>query len=1689
MKKFLLSFAIVMAGFTAFSQLNNSWIDYSKTYYKFPLAKDTVCRISQATLAASGLNSVDAAHFQLWRNGKQVRLFTSIPSGVFGANDYIEFWGEMNDGKPDKDLYRDANYQFTEKYSLSTDTAIYYLTVNTTASQNLRYTLSPNIVTGNTLPADAYFMRKIESFYKNSINQGYAAVIGEYVYSSSYDIGEAWMSNGAGSGGVIAKDFTGMNRYAAGPPNSVTFTVGAVGNGLIARDVICQFYSTIIYQTPMPFFNMVKDTVRNIPLSLLASATNLPVRIGHNGINDNGGIKVSNFSVTYPATFNFNNEKSFYFELEPNANGNYIKISNFSHGGLQPILYDYTNGRRYLGDITTIDTVKFVLPPSSVIRKFNLVSQDNSNVNLITSLTSKTFINYGAAANQGDYIIISHPVLYNDGSGVNNVDLYKQYRSSAAGGSYNAKIYDINELTEQFAFGIKKHPAAIRDFVRYANQQYTIKPKYVFLIGRGMGYIDYTQIQSDPVANQLNLVQSFGWPASDILLVSEPGSLAPLTAVGRLGAVNGTEVGIYLNKVKEFEQAQNSTTQTLAVKGWMKDVLLASGPADSSERQEFAGYLNTYGSMLKDTLFGGYPTLVEKSSVAAIEQQQSALIERLMNNGLGYVKYFGHSSANDLAINLNFPENYTNQGKYPFFHVSGCTVGNFYGYRPLRPTGYSAMSLSEKYIFIPNKGSIGFLGSTHWGIAPFLNFYNQTAVNKIAKTEYGKSIGDIIKSTVTQLGSNPSLDYYTRVHLEEVNLHGDPAISINKFAKPDYVIEESLVKFNPNIITVADNSFTIDVKMRNIGRAIGDSIRVTLKHQLPNDSINILYDKVIPSIKYIDSVFITVPMNPITYKGLNKLIITLDDGNRISELSETNNTLIREFYIFEDELRPTYPYNYAIVNQQNISYQASTANPLLSTRQYVMEIDTTENFNSAFKKTYNQSGVGGAIEFKPTNLTFTDSTVYYWRVAVVPLNNANYIWNTSSFVYLANGGTGFNQSHYFQYKKNSYQDIVLDNDRIFKFTPKEELFNVRTTFFGASNQIPDFALLKGATRVQAGFYSPFGTAETEAIRFYVLDKTTLAPFKNIDNGTTGLYNSIRPIPLGNSVPGFFNFKVTTLQERQNVMTFLDDIQAGNTVILTNCASQVFTNFPQSWRADTLTLGSGNSLYHKLKNMGWSSIDSITFIRPFIFVTKKGANVPTVQVQGATNLDKLSIQLPVIGSNLGGEYTSDKFGPAKEWQELHWRGRSIENVNTDNLKVEVIGVNNLGVSTTLATIKPSQDTSLSWINANTYPYLKLKMTALDSVNGTPDQLRYWRVNAKLFPEGAVAPNILYSMRDTVEQGEKIDFKLAFKNVSQLPFDSTMKFNFIITDRNNQPHVINIPRGKLLIAGDTLTIKYQIDSKDYPGANTLFVDVNPNNHQAEQFHFNNVLYKDFYVKPDNYNPMLDVTFDGVHILNKDIVAAKPHIVVNLKDESRFMALADTALLKVQIRFPDGSLKNYFFGDVMQFTPANLGTGKNTATIDLKPIFTEDGEYELIVSGRDVVGNKAGELEYKVAFTVISKAMISNLLNYPNPFTTSTAFVFTVTGNEVPQNIRIQILTITGKIVREITKNELGPIHVGRNITEYKWDGTDTYGQKLANGVYLYRVLTNLNGKSLEKYKAEGDETDKYFNKGYGKMVIIR
>jgi hypothetical protein len=188
------------------------------------------------------------------------------------------------------------------------------------------------------------------------------------------------------------------------------------------------------------------------------------------------------------------------------------------------------------------------------------------------------------------------------------------------------------------------------------------------------------------------------------------------------------------------------------------------------------------------------------------------------------------------------------------------------------------------------------------------------------------------------------------------------------------------------------------------------------------------------------------------------------------------------------------------------------------------------------------------------------------------------------------------------------------------------------------------------------------------------------------------------------------------------------------------------------------------------------------------------------------------------------------------------------------------------------------------------------------------------------------------------------------------------------------------------------------------------------------------------------------------------------------------------------PNGDEKLVNFeGDALgqlEFMPAKLP--ENVAEVRFIPNLTEDGVYRLRVQARDASGNASGANDYQVDFEVVNKSTVTRLLNYPNPFSTSTRFVFTLTGSQIPDQIQIQIMTITGKVVREIDQFELGPLHIGDNITDFAWDGRDEFGDQLANGIYLYRVKMRMNGSAIEHRESKADE---FFTKEFGKMYLLR
>jgi len=1673
----------------------NEWINYSNTYFKFKIGVTGLYRIPQSVLSANGMGSVPVQNFQLFRNGQEVPIYTSASSGVLGGSDYIEFWGLMNDGVPDGPLYRYPSYQHTTASSLETDTAVYFLTVNPTGS-TFHYNNTANNVSGSTLSPESYFMYTAGSYFRNGgINPGYAQVVGEYIYSSSYDIGEFWSTVSIVPGTPYTDTKSNLYVYGGGPNAFIKF--GMVGTADDPRSVALTVNGTQIVDTTMNSFNDLL-TGETVPLGLISGSSSATVGYVNNSSVGTDRIVASFYELTYPRQYNFGGQGNFTFQLPARSAGYLLNITNFAISGVAtPVLYDLTNGLRYTA-VVSGSTVSFALVGTSVTSTMVLVNEDPSTVTSVTGLTSKTFENMSVAGNQGNYVIIANSILYNDGTGdgVNPVNDYKAYRSSPAGGGYDVQIYDINELIDQFGYGIKKDPLSIQNFMRYARTLWSVKPQFLFILGHGLCYNDYntySEQQHSPLADQLDLVPTWGYPASDNKLTcNNPIDAAPATPVGRLSVVFGSEIETYLTKVKEYEEAQTSSPNTIDGRLWMKNMLHLTGVSEAYLGQILCQYMYAYQQVIQDTLYGANVSILCDGNASAITQVPSGYISTLFSTGFSLLNYFGHSSNTALAYNLDDPTQYDNPGKYPVFYLNGCDAGDFFVYDPLRFT--TSKTISENYVLSPERGAIACVASTHFGIVNYLNILLSAQYNLMSTTDYNKPIDILEKDALQALVNAAPGDYFARLHAEEMTTNGDPALKLNTEALPDYDVEASQVLVNPAFVAVSNNSFSVKARFYNLGKAVNDSIYVLVTRKYPNGTSAVLLNQKIPGIMYSDSISLTVPIVATRDMGQNYITVTINSTNSVQEVTTANNTVIASVYIYQNSAQPAYPYNYAIINTNTSKLVASTANAFLPSQQYEMQFDTTTLFNSPSLVTKYLTSVGGELEFDP-GVTFKDSTVYYWRVSAVPGTGATYTWNGASFVYIDpnNSGPGENQSHFFQHTQSTLNGVLLDTpSRHFLFTKILNTLSVQCGVFPEQDvEGTDIGVMINGNEnlIQA----PCGTGE---IIFAVFDQHTFHPWYNALTGNPGRFGSMSPCQTTREYNFMYNLLDTA--QRRGVVTLMDAIPNGDYVVVYNCSGdyQASNTYASTWAGDVSYLGAGNSMYLRLKAQGWATIDSFSRPRAFIFLYQKNnpTNFPPLSTLSNGINDHINLGSNYYTPDSVGYVTSPQFGPAKKWQQLHWRGSSLETPSTDSVQVQVMGVDTSGnVSAPLFTFtRANQDADISSINAAQYPYVQLKLIESDTLNATPYQLRYWRVNYQPVPEGALAPNVFSYAPDTLQLGAPFPFGIAFKNISPTAFDS-IKVSMMITDNSNVAHIITLPKTKPLVSGDTVKIVYPINTQSFVGNNTIYLNFNPNFAQPEQYLFNNFLYKSFFVAGESRNPALDVTFDNVHILNDDIVSARPHIQIRLKSLAQYVLLTDTSEVGVQLTYPNGSVHTYgYSNDTLRFTPAT--STNNTAIVDFYPVFSTQSNpngdvYGLTVMGKDALGNSAGTTPYRVNFKIITKAMISNMLNYPNPFTTSTAFVFTITGSEVPQNIKIQILTITGKVVREITKEELGPLHVGTNITEFKWNGTDMYGQRLANGVYLYHVVTNLDGKQLSKYTATGDNTDKYFNNGYGKMYLMR
>jgi flagellar hook assembly protein FlgD len=113
--------------------------------------------------------------------------------------------------------------------------------------------------------------------------------------------------------------------------------------------------------------------------------------------------------------------------------------------------------------------------------------------------------------------------------------------------------------------------------------------------------------------------------------------------------------------------------------------------------------------------------------------------------------------------------------------------------------------------------------------------------------------------------------------------------------------------------------------------------------------------------------------------------------------------------------------------------------------------------------------------------------------------------------------------------------------------------------------------------------------------------------------------------------------------------------------------------------------------------------------------------------------------------------------------------------------------------------------------------------------------------------------------------------------------------------------------------------------------------------------------------------------------------------------------------------------------------------------------DGRHTIKVKAWDMNNNSG---EGVVNFEVLNGKVVTvqNLMNYPNPFSSITHFVFDHNQPNEDLTVSIKIMNTTGMLVADINE-QFSP---NGSRSEILWDGTDNNGTKLPSGVYVYEII---------------------------------
>ena len=215
-------------------------------------------------------------------------------------------------------------------------------------------------------------------------------------------------------------------------------------------------------------------------------------------------------------------------------------------------------------------------------------------------------------------------------------------------------------------------------------------------------------------------------------------------------------------------------------------------------------------------------------------------------------------------------------------------------------------------------------------------------------------------------------------------------------------------------------------------------------------------------------------------------------------------------------------------------------------------------------------------------------------------------------------------------------------------------------------------------------------------------------------------------------------------------------------------------------------------------------------------------------------------------------------------------------------------------------------------------------------------------------------------------------------------------------------------------------------------------------------------------DIIGPTIQLFMDDESFVDGGNTSESPHFIAVLEDASGINT-SITAVDHDIVAILDGNqaspfiLNDFYQTELDDFTKGkvrfpfrNLAVGPHTINFKCWDTYNNPSESTLnfvVVDDRDLV--------------------LSNVLNYPNPFINYTEFWFNHNKPNEPLEVQVQIFTVSGKLIKTISQLVQSE-NLSRSIS---WNGLDDFGNKIGKGVYIYKlnvksVLSNTKAVKFEK-----------------------